>query len=512
MKYKVIALGIVFSVFVSVGVSYSMSVPGDRNACDWVSHVYVNAIKINSDILENRNFYPFKDSSNNKFLNYINYNPIMNQKIAVKEQANVVNKVAKKKKPKKKKKLTAYQKLLKKFSTMAVADLGGSEEPLAMYNSIKKNKIKVGYLPDGATMTIVKSVKKWFKVKSGNITGFVKIKDLVVGQKAGMYMMENKLVTAQVDKNNVPLHSTPSKKGAAIGMGYRGGVYPVIKFSKDKKYVDIQRTESITGYLPVSAVKLKVDNVVAMTKAEYDQYLNQLRIEEEKALNDYLHLKVSSSGNALQDNIVTLIAHNESGNYKAARNAKIGAEKTITVGAWQWYGENAHNILRLIYSANSTNSKKMISKFFIGKKGEEKAEKLCKDIVGRTNWESTRRKFTRKEIIAIKELLGSNQGVKVQNEKIHADIRIRISGAIRNYKLTNDGITAYYCDLFWQSPNNARRIIRQCIKHFKSSKKFCEDKDGLKYFHETAMKNGVMKRYAMRRNYTYAYCKRLVKK
>jgi hypothetical protein len=407
-------------------------------------------------------------------------------------------------------KLTKIEKFRDKISNTAIADLSESDsDALTIFKKAdKKSKIK-GYLADGATMTILEQNKDWTHIKSDKIEGYVRTKYVVSDKTVEDTIIDNRFVSATITKDSVCILSKNKKNSSAVGMGYKGKDYPVLGFSDDDKYAYIERTETISGWIPLSDIKLNITAPQAMTKDEFDDYQYELELEEQKALNSYLNMKIGSTGNKLQDAIINLVSHNESGNYKAARNSITSGEKTITVGAWQWYGENAHNILRLICSANTKKAKEIIEDAFTGNKAEEKANALYKDIMGRDNWEKSEREFKKNELIAIKELLGSDQGVKIQNSKIQSDIQAKMRVATSSYKLNNDAIVAYFCDLFWQSPSNAREIIDKCIDHYGNAKKFCKDEDGLAYLHKVAMKHSVMKKYSRRRRYTYAFCKKL---
>ena len=252
-----------------------------------------------------------------------------------------------------------------------------------------------------------------------------------------------------------------------------------------------------------------------MTKKEYEEYQAELERKQQEELQSILNISVGSTGDKLLDNIIALLSHNESGNFMAARNGlkQFAGEKTITVGAWQWYGERAHNLLRSICFKNSKKAEEIIKNSFTGRKAKqkEKADKLYLDIKGSENWESISRTFTKEELIAIKALLGSDFGVEVQRAQIKSDVYTRMSIAKNTYSLTNKQLITYFCDMFWQSPENARKIVNACIEHYKGAKKFCEAKDGLKYMHEEAMKNNVMNKFSKRRNYTYSVCRNIEK-
>lgn len=382
-------------------------------------------------------------------------------------------------------------------------------EVIAVHKKNNKKSKTTGYLVDGSTMTIIEQVGKWYKIKSGHIKGYVPTKNILVDNDVEDYLEENDYLNAKVIKGDTEVLSEAQKNCAAVGMGFNDQEYPIIQFSKNKKYVFVERTETISGWLPLSKVKIAITAPSAMTSKEYQEYKEELERKEQEELDRYLNANLSSSGNKLQDKIINLIAHNESGDFKNAHNRKFAAERTITVGAWQWYGENAHELLRLIIAGNAKKAKNIIEDAFSGEYAKDKAKKLYKDILGHTDWEKTKRKFSKNELIAIKQILGSPKGISIQKQKINTDIKSKINVGINTYHLKDDALTAYFCDMFWQSPNNARAVVKACFKHYKTAKKFCKDKNALKYMHATAIKNSVFKKYVKRRNYTYAYCKKL---
>ena len=105
--------------------------------------------------------------------------------------------------------------------------------------------------------------------------------------------------------------------------------------------------------MPVKNVDIKILSEEAMTKSEYEEYLEEQERIRQAELQKILNMGISKTGDEVFDTITALIAHNESGNYMAARNGlpQFKGEKTITIGAWQWYGERAHNLLRRIYNS-----------------------------------------------------------------------------------------------------------------------------------------------------------------
>ena len=410
------------------------------------------------------------------------------------------------------KKLTKYEKYKEALKGMGLVDLGDSDvEALSIHESADKKSKTVGYIPHGGRMKVLgKSTdEKWYSIKSGKITGFARAKYVLTGKKMREGILYNKDVVAHVEGENVGILGKPQKDSTTVAIGYKGADYPIEAFSDNRKYAYVERTATIIGWIPISKIKIEITAPKAMTKKQFKNYQREYTEREKQELEGYLNISIRPTGNSLMDSIIKLISHNESGNFKSARNPITRGEKTITVGAWQWYGENAHNILRQICNANRDKATQIVEDAFAGRRGRDKAEELMKDILGGENWVNEKRIFSNEELISIKGLLGSDQGVKVQSSKIQSDIQAKVTVAIRTYNLSNDALVAYFCDLFWQNPAQARAVVDECIDHFGGARGFSRARNGLRYLHRTAMDNHTFGRFGARRGYTYSYCQGL---
>ncbi|MCI9617709.1 MAG: hypothetical protein HFG31_06855 [Eubacterium sp.] len=416
----------------------------------------------------------------------------------------------------KKSKLTKFEKYKKMITHLGVVSSDDDDDFVKIKERPENKSKTVGYVPDEKPVVVIESIDKWYKVKSGKITGYIKQENAVVDDEVENLLLDNYGIEALIKVSNVKLRSSAKNTNSAVGMGYKGNLYPVIGFSNDYKKIRIQRTETIEGWVSVKDVDIRILWDSAMTKTEYDAYIEEQKRIQEAELQKILNAGIHKTGDSLFDTISALIAHNESGNYVAARNGlpQFKGEKTITVGAWQWYGERAHSLLKRIYTSDAKKAKQLIEDAVSGnkKKKEEKTEALCKEITNSASWESRKRSFSKEELVAVKALLGSSNGVSIQNAQAKEDITTRMSVARNTYKLTNPQLIAYFCDMFWQNPENARNITKAAIEHFKSAKKLNEEKDGLKVLHEIAMKNSVLGKFSGRRNYTYSVCKKISKK
>lgn len=414
-----------------------------------------------------------------------------------------------------KKKLTKIEKYKLKIDNLGVVDNSKDDKFTKIKSTDEKKSKTVGYIKQGSSVNVIEYSNDFYKIKSGKVTGYISQKDLLVDKKVEPFLLKNKNVTAKFQKKNTSLEKNSKKKNTTIGVCYKNSQYPIMKFSKDYKKAQIKRSETLTGWVSVKAINISIDTEKAMTKKAYDAYVEQERKKEQEALDQALkqaiNASIGSTGNNLVDASITLISHNESGDFRAARNklSQFAGEKTITVGAWQWYGERAHNLLREIYATDKDKAFKLVKSVYYGKKREENAKKFLEVITSGENWESTKKKFTDKEITAVKALLGSSNGVSTQKNQVKKDVANIVSIAKNTYNLKNPALVVYFADMFWQSPNTAREVTKQTIDYFKGTDKLNADKNGLEKMHELATKSSTFGKFSSRRSYTFSACKKL---
>ena len=107
-----------------------------------------------------------------------------------------------KKKNKKKTKLSEIDKYKKKIFDMGVVDLSDNDDECAKIYKTKDKKSKViGYLPDKGIMKVVEQDGKKYKIKSGKITGYVSVKDVVVDSDVETVLLDDNLIEAKFTKD-----------------------------------------------------------------------------------------------------------------------------------------------------------------------------------------------------------------------------------------------------------------------------------------------------------------------
>lgn len=189
--------------------------------------------------------------------------------------------------------------------------------------------------------------------------------------------------------------------------------------------------------------------------------------------------------------IATILAEVESSNNwgsVAKPYANSSGEKTITAGAYQFYGENAHTLLRNICKNYKKESLKYIS------------DSLYKDIVSDKNWESTYWKpKSDSDYTSISKLIKTEFGIKCQKELMAKRAKGYVDLAVNTYKITDIKVQVYFAVMYHQSPKQTKAVVNS----------FSKTTITLDALHSARANNGVLCNYVNRYNTTYKFCQNI---
>lgn len=363
-------------------------------------------------------------------------------------------------------------------------------EKVKIYKDASSKSEMIGYARNKDVVQIEYEMYGYYKIKSGNVKGYVKTQYVETDKKGVEYLLTNECVKAKTIKKT-KIYKTEKLKKTKGYVNIKSEMQ-VIKIKDDCSALEILMSDETYGYIKTKDIVFKIKGNHCITRSEYQKY--QLEKEKER-INAIQQVE---SKEKIEDIVSEIICHNESGDYGAARNGlpQFSGEKTITVGAWQWYGERAHSLLR-----------KIVNNYCYTDEENKCLNKLIKDIKGSDNWEQSERNFSAEELNIIKRMLTSNSGIRIQEEQARKDIEERIKIAHNTYGLTNEKLVAYFCDMFWQNPVNARKVINESIKESKTN--INKNPEGINIIHKNAMKNSVLGKFTTRRAWTYEVTRQL---
>lgn len=150
-----------------------------------------------------------------------------------------------------------------------------SDEMVEIYEKDDEKSKVVGIGVDGSYVKILKKGKKFYKIKSDKITGYVKKENVVTGKKAKEVLIEAKDVIVKVKAKKTELRSEDSKKSKVLSNLQEKAEYPITDISKDKKWIKVERTSTMSGWVKTKDITVKIHKEYLYTPEEYDDMLEQ---------------------------------------------------------------------------------------------------------------------------------------------------------------------------------------------------------------------------------------------
>lgn len=134
-----------------------------------------------------------------------------------------------------------------------------SDDVSIVKSASEKSEI-VGTLPDGAVGDIVSTSGEWYRIKSGDVEGFVKTSSVLSGEKAAKYAKDFYFLYGEVTDDDVCIRTQASKEADIMEPAYMDVKYDVDKskttdewvcvviHSGDKGFVNADYMNVVEGY------------------------------------------------------------------------------------------------------------------------------------------------------------------------------------------------------------------------------------------------------------------------
>ena len=107
------------------------------------------------------------------------------------------------------------------------------------------------------------------------ICRYVKKENVVTGKKAKEVLIEAKDVIVKVKAKKTELRSEDNKKSKVLSNLQEKAEYPITDISKDKKWIKVERTSTMSGWVKTKDVTVKIHKEYLYTPEEYDDMLEQ---------------------------------------------------------------------------------------------------------------------------------------------------------------------------------------------------------------------------------------------
>lgn len=171
------------------------------------------------------------------------------------------------------------------FSDIAIARVDGGAEGYVRVHRIPSTKGKmVGKIYNNCGARILETTKSgWYKIVSGNCTGYIKAEYFVTGSKAEDYALDDGYVFANIKDTGIHVRKSPTTESEVVTNVYHNENYVIKKFSQDGDWVKIKIGPGVSGWVSSEFVNVSVDMDTAITIQEEKAQIRKEKEEAEKA-------------------------------------------------------------------------------------------------------------------------------------------------------------------------------------------------------------------------------------
>jgi cell wall-associated NlpC family hydrolase len=189
------------------------------------------------------------------------------------------------------------------FSDIAIAKVAGGAEGYVRVRRIPSTKGKmVGKIYNNCGARILETTDNgWYKIVSGNCTGYIKAEYFVTGSKAQDYALDDGYVFANIQDTGIHVRKSPTTDSDVVTNVYNNETYVIKKFSKNGDWVKIKIKAGVSGWVSSEFVKVSVDMDTAITIAEEKAQIKREKEEAEKARQAELAAQQETNNNSDDD-------------------------------------------------------------------------------------------------------------------------------------------------------------------------------------------------------------------
>lgn len=175
----------------------------------------------------------------------------------------------------------------------------------------EKSKV-VGKLFRGCTAEVIKEKASWYKIQSGEVTGWVSSQYALTGEAAEKYLKKIEPSVAEITATTLNLRKKASTDGDVVAVLNQGTRYMVIDAGKE--WVHIRYTTELEGYVSAEYADVSKEPGVAVSARILDIYKERAakKEAERKAAEEKKRAEASessgSSTSASSDEVTLLAA------------------------------------------------------------------------------------------------------------------------------------------------------------------------------------------------------------
>lgn len=190
------------------------------------------------------------------------------------------------------------------FNDIAIAKVNGGAEDYVNVRQKASAKSKVaGKIYNNCGARILETTKTgWYKIVSGNCTGYIKAEYFATGSSAEGYALDAGYVFATVKDTGIHVREKATTESEVVTNVYHNETYVIKKFNKDGKWVKIKIGDGVSGWISSEFVKVSIDMDTAVTMKEEKEQIRRQKEEEERARREAAAAAEAQNNNTGNDN------------------------------------------------------------------------------------------------------------------------------------------------------------------------------------------------------------------
>lgn len=194
----------------------------------------------------------------------------------------------------------------KLFENIAITKVSGGAEDYVNVRKKPSTEAKiVGKIYNNSGAKILEKTKSgWYKIVSGNCTGYIKSDFFVTGSSAKSRALDNGYVQA-VAKDAIHVRKETNTKSKIVTNVYKNETYTVKKFDKTGEWIKIKIKAGVSGWISAQYADITINMETAVTLKEEKEALRKQREAEQAAAEEAARQRAEEQANNTQNNTYT---------------------------------------------------------------------------------------------------------------------------------------------------------------------------------------------------------------
>ena len=171
----------------------------------------------------------------------------------------------------------------KLFDNIAITKVSGGKDYVNVRKKPDANSKRVGKIYNNCGATILETTNNgWYKVVSGNCTGYIKAEFFVTGSAAKSIALDKGYVKADI-KDALHVREKATAESDVVANVYKNEHYTIKKFDNSGQWIKIKIEDGVSGWISAEYASTSIGMETAQTNKEIREEQRRIKEAEEAA-------------------------------------------------------------------------------------------------------------------------------------------------------------------------------------------------------------------------------------